>query len=112
MKIIGRESAPEVKKAFAEAAAVMGNDESFEEKGCSEGVLLSVCLRSSAMSVSEEVDAVAERPNERAEEKLAAEAGMAAKGSAAIARFCWYCCWMYGCFWGEVDEEAVDEARD
>ena len=112
MKIIGRESAPEPKNVFVEAAAVVGKVESFGENGSCEGVLLLVCLRSSAMSVSEEVEAVAESPKERDDERFAAEAGTVAKGSAAIAPFCWYCRWIYDCFWGEVDEEALDETRD
>ena len=99
MKIIGRESTPELTNAFAEeAAADSGNEEFFKEKDNDEGVPPSACLLSSATSVSEDVEAVAESPKERGDEKLVAEAGMAAKGSAAIAPPCWYCCWMYGCF--------------
>ena len=73
MKIIGRESTPELKKAV-EAAADMGNVESLDEDGNIEGFMLSVCLRSSAISVSEEVEPAAERANER-EEVMFADAG-------------------------------------
>lgn len=84
MSIIDRVSAAGLKKAF-EAFAAEWNEEPLDEEGSNDGVLWS-----SATNVSEEVEATAERPNERDGGMLALlEVAAVPNESTAIAFLCW-----------------------
>ena len=84
MRIIDRESAPGPKKEFG-ALLPIRKDEPLDEEGGNDGVPWS-----SAINVSDEVEAIVERPNEREGGRLAVEVAVAAapNGSVVISPLC------------------------